>query len=100
MLQRSFMTTYFHLLLASLAVYRLSLMLSSESGPVELFARMRKQCPPQTSQGKGIRCFNCWSVWLAGGFVILALYLSEQMWPFVYLFALSGAAMVINKIAK
>jgi hypothetical protein len=75
-------------------------MLSSESGPLELFAKMRRQVPAQTNQGKGIRCFNCWSVWLAGGVVMIGLYFSEQAWPLLYLFAVSGVAMVINKVAK
>jgi hypothetical protein len=47
-------TNYFQLLVGGLAVYRLALMLSSESGPLELFAKMRKQVPAQTNQGKGI----------------------------------------------
>ena len=37
------------LLISALATYRLSLMLSSEEGPLAIFARMRRKVPPKTN---------------------------------------------------
>ena len=45
------------LLISALATYRLSLMLSSEEGPLAIFARMRRKVPPKTNPGRGIRCY-------------------------------------------
>jgi len=41
------------LLISALATYRLSLMLSSEEGPLAIFARMRRKVPPKTNPGRG-----------------------------------------------
>jgi hypothetical protein len=37
------------LLISALATYRLSLMLSSEEGPLAILARMRRKVPPKTN---------------------------------------------------
>ena len=63
------------LLISALATYRLSLMLSSEEGPLAIFARMRRKVPPKTNPGRGIRCFMCWSVWVAAAVTLYLLWL-------------------------
>ena len=63
------------LLISALATYRLSLMLSSEEGPLAIFARIRRKVPPKTNPGRGIRCFMCWSVWIAAAVTLYLLWL-------------------------
>jgi hypothetical protein len=63
------------LLISALATYRLSLMWSSEEGPLAIFARMRRKVPPKTNPGRGIRCFMCWSVWIAAAVTLYLLWL-------------------------
>lgn len=88
------------LLISALATYRLSLMLSSEEGPLAIFARMRRKVPPKTNPGRGIRCFMCWSVWIAAAVAFYLLWLGMIMKGILplYWFAVSGAAVLIHEI--
>jgi hypothetical protein len=87
-------------LISVLATYRVSLMMSSEEGPLAIFARMRRKVPPKTNPGRGIRCFICWSVWIAAAITLYLFWLgtiTKEIWP-LYWLALSGAAVVIHEI--
>ena len=89
---------WFIFFISALATYRLALMLSSEEGPLAIFARMRRNVPPKTNPGRGIRCFVCWSVWIAALATLYLLWLglvSKEISP-LYWMAISGAAVIIN----
>ena len=89
-------------LISALATYRLSLMLSSEEGPLSIFARMRRKVPPKTNPGRGIRCFICWSVWIAAAVTLYLLWLgviTKENLP-LYWFAVSGGAVVVHRIVE
>lgn len=90
------------LLISALATYRLSLMLSSEEGPLAIFARIRRKVPPKTNPGRGIRCFICWSVWIAAAVTLYLLWLgmiTKEILP-LYWFAVSGAAVLVHEICS
>lgn len=90
------------LLISALATYRLSLMLSSEEGPLAIFARIRRKVPPKTNPGRGIRCFICWSVWIAATVTLYLLWLgmiTKEILP-LYWFAVSGAAVLVHEICS
>jgi len=90
------------LLISALATYRLSLMLSSEEGPLAIFARIRQKVPPKTNPGRGIRCFMCWSVWIAAAVTLYLLWLgmiTKEILP-LYWFAVSGAAVLVHEICS
>jgi len=90
------------LLISALATYRLSLMLSSEEGPLAIFARIRRKVPPKTNPGRGIRCFMCWSVWIAAAVTLYLLWLgmiTKEILP-LYWFAVSGAAVLVHEICS
>ena len=52
-------------ILASLAVYRLSRMITDEEGPFAIFAKLRGAFPPTNWVGRGLECIMCVSVWVA-----------------------------------
>lgn len=89
-------------LVCTLAVYRLSLMLSSEEGPAAIFARLRRKVPAKTNPGRGIRCFLCWTVWIAGAVTGYLFWAGRvEAWEVVpYWFGLSGAAVALNRGIK
>ena len=91
------------LIVAALAVYRLSRMVAWEDGPGRVFARLREKAAtdydqegePSNFWGALLSCPLCLSVWL--GLILGPLVL---LWPAVTMwilmpFALSGAATVI-----
>lgn len=89
-------------LLSTLTVYRLSLMGSSEEGPAAMFARLRRQVPPKTNPGRGIRCILCWTVWVAGT-TTTYLWWSGQItgWETpLWWMGLSGGAVVVHLATK
>jgi hypothetical protein len=81
-------------ILAALAVYRLSRMLTDEEGPFMVFTRLRGLARHDTWIGRGLECIMCVSVWVA---LIAALYI-DQTWtlPLTWL-ALSGVTVIIRK---
>lgn len=85
--------------LATFATYRLALMGSSEEGPAAIFARLRRQVPPKTNPGRGIRCIHCWSVWIAGAITIWLTLRGDVPWrdAALHWFAVSGAAIAIHQ---
>lgn len=74
-------------------------MFSSEEGPLAIFAKMRRKVPPKTNPGRGIRCFNCWGIWVAMGITIFLWIQFGGPWIEAPLFAigLSGVAIALNR---
>lgn len=85
---------FFQFLLAVLAVWRLTHLLSEEDGPFDLVYRLRKALGTGF-WGHLLDCFYCLSVWMAAPFA-WALSPDWRMallvWP-----ALSGAACLLQK---
>jgi len=80
-------------ILATLAVYRVSLIICMDEGPFSLFAKLRDRIDPAqaTWYGRGLRCVVCVSFWTA----IPATFLiggSWLMWP-----GMAGAVAIIHK---
>ncbi len=80
--------------LSTLAIWRISHLLSQEDGPFELVYKLRKSVG-QGFLGSLLDCFYCLSVWVALPF---AFYLSHD-WlnGFMVWMALSGAACLLFK---
>jgi hypothetical protein len=85
----------FSFLIATLAVWRLSHLLSQEDGPFDIVFRVRKQLG-QGFFGSLLDCFYCLSVWLS----IPAAFMLCHSWAegIVTWLALSGAACLLFKI--
>lgn len=85
------------LALASLATFRVALMVATEEGPFSVFTRLRGALDPdqKTWLGRGINCAFCVSFWIA--WPILALTWFEWGLFLVAGLALSGAACLLKK---
>ena len=83
------------LILAVLAVWRVTHLLASEDGPGDLLARLRKLMGTGFF-GRAMDCFQCMSLWVAAPF---ALFVSRRPleW-FVSWLAVSGAASLLERI--
>jgi hypothetical protein len=102
-----------HFLIAALAVYRLSLLISKEAGPFDMFGRFRTWAgvefdqysnPYATNQfAEGLLCPFCVSVWLGfcGTIYLFAAWLLKveeiAMYPLIP-FALSGIAVYLFRV--
>lgn len=76
------------LLLAILAVWRLSYMIAKEKGPLDAFVRLRTAIP----LGGLTSCIYCVSVWMAPVVILLWFFIPEL----VVVLALSGAALMLH----
>lgn len=85
--------------LASLAVFRLSLMFSKESGPGRIFSKLRKSTPPKSSLREGVSCIFCESIWWSAAATGWLIYLGEVSWSVapVWWLASSALAVVLNQ---
>ncbi len=83
----------FRLLLATLAVWRITHLLAKEDGPWLLFDRLRRIVP-----GQLLSCFYCLSVWLAVPFVWFTG--GSLLEKFVTWWALSGAAVLLERVTE
>lgn len=83
-------------ILIALADYRLSVMITNEYGPFDVFENLRNWLPKSSMPGKLVRCPFCVSMWL--GF-IGALFLPDYGfgWYLTVSFALSGVATLLVK---
>lgn len=94
----------FYLLLASLATFRLALMISSEDGPMRIFSRFRKVPPPRSNAREGISCPWCVSVWISAVFTTYLWWLGIFLGPewILWWMAISAGAITLNQqfIAK
>lgn len=100
------------LLIAALATYRLSLLISKEEGPFDMFGRLRSALGvrfdeyskpyPTNTLSAAVLCPYCLSAWIAGA---IALFIATGMltghlvaFSFVLLpLALSGASVFLFK---
>ena len=85
--------------LAALAVYYVTLSVTKQDGPFEVFGRLRAHWSANDWKGRGIRCHVCVSLYSALGVTGLLLLLG---WceiaavPVVWL-GLAGASVLIDK---
>lgn len=99
------------LLIGFLAVYRLTLLVVDESGPFDLFGRLRHWAGIRYDEhsrkiatnplAEMLTCFFCTSVWvgLAVFAIIVASFRVESLWLALVPFALSGGATFMKKWA-
>jgi len=81
--------------LAALAAWRLSHLLTQEDGPFDLIVRLRIRLG---DAGRALDCFYCMSLWVAAP---LALFVDPalQNWWCIWL-ALSGAAGLLHRMGQ
>ena len=84
-----------NMLIAALAVWRLTHLLWGEDGPWDCFVRLRKLAGSSIA-GRILDCFYCLSVWIAIPFAVWAgsTWLDRAIaWP-----AISGAAILLERM--
>lgn len=87
----------------ALAVFRLALMVTKESGPGWVFKRLRqwckKSCPRWSHMDEGIECPWCMSMQFALIVTVSRFFLAGSLVYDVIILALalSGAAIVVNQ---
>lgn len=81
-------------ILAALATYRLSRMITDEEGPFEVFTKVRGLASPETWIGRGLACIVCMSFWVA---LPIACYI-DWSWttPLTWL-ALSAVTVLLRE---
>lgn len=85
------------MLLAVLAVWRITHLLHAEDGPFDLLARLREAVDDGVL-GRLLDCFHCLSVWVAIPFALLIGETAGErwlLWP-----ALSGAACLLERATQ
>jgi len=97
------------LIIAILATWRLSAMMSYETGPFDVFTYIRESVGivhddtgqkigvPETFIAKLLDCVWCNSVWIAFVIVIMLYFYPVFVW-FVFPFALSTGAIIVEKV--
>lgn len=86
-------------LIASIAVWRISHIVSDENGPLDIFLRIRTArttTPILGSLVEGLNCFMCNSVWFS--FIFSLLLESEILSIIVLTFFLSAMSIFINVV--
>ncbi|MHB1938381.1 MAG: hypothetical protein ACYCOR_17630 [Acidobacteriaceae bacterium] len=89
--------TALRIVLAALAVWRLTHLLQAEDGPLEMFARWRNWLRRLSLSG-ATDCFYCLSLWVAAPFAMMLGSMWEEkltLW-----LALSGAAILANRLTE
>lgn len=81
---------WFDWLLLAVATWRLSYLLTGETGPF-LFAQRLRELRPLTGV---LSCIYCASVWVAAA--LWSVYQYEQLQPIVWILAISGAALMLR----
>ena len=87
------------LFVAALAAYRMGRMVALETGPVALFARMRRYIDPEqkTWVGVGLNCPYCMGLWFGLLFYWLLVYNHNNVVHFtIYGLAVAGIQTVIQ----
>lgn len=80
----------FEFFLISLAVWRVSYMLTNETGPFDVFYRIR-----QTRLVNLLSCMYCTSVWVSA--VFTAMFFADWRQAIVLCLSLSGFAILIEE---
>jgi hypothetical protein len=84
-------------LLCTLALWRITHLLSQEDGPFDIVIKFRKILG-QGFFGNLLDCFFCLSIWIAIPFALVLQ--DEWTWRFITWFALSGAACLLFKLSE
>lgn len=90
---------WYWLVIAGLATFRLSLMVSKEDGPAFIFRKLRRLPPPKSATKEGLSCPLCLAVW-ASALVVLGLaFKDSQPWISYVLhwLAISSIAVCLNQ---
>lgn len=93
------------LILATLATWRIALMLATEEGTFGVFAWVRERIDPQqtTWLGRGINCPYCISFWIALGWALLLAHQTPTMGRSETLlawFGIAGGAALLQKLTE
>jgi hypothetical protein len=88
---------WFRLIIATLAVWRLTHLLAAEDGPWDLILKTRRSLG-STVWGKMMDCFNCLSLWIAIPFAFFVV--SSVPDRLIAWLALSGAACLVNQLVR
>lgn len=90
-------TPLFSIVVAILATWRVTHLLTAEDGPLDAILRLRAMLG--TSQaGKMMDCFQCLSLWVAAPFTFMVTH-SLWAWVPVWL-AISGAAGLLERLGR
>lgn len=86
--------TLWQFVIVTLAVYRVSRMITMEDGPFDVFARIRGKIDPgqKTWIGRGLGCVLCVSFWIAG----LAALIVGATW--IEWLAMAGVIAVYREV--
>jgi hypothetical protein len=89
-------SSFYWLVIASLAVWRVTHLVQAEDGPWNIIVRLRRLAG-QSALGDLLDCFFCLSIWVAGPFA----YCVGASWRERVLLwlALSGAAILLERIS-
>lgn len=104
------------ILIVALAVYRLALMLSSDTGPYAMFSKLRSWLKKEAKDSpalrksklqEGVSCIRCSSVWLSAPLgVYMFTFKSIPEWMvlstdcLIVIMALSAASILIHRAFK
>lgn len=93
--------TWFYFAIGSLATYRLSVMVSKESGPGFIFRKLRRapDAKKHPAVKEGLSCIFCLSVWFSAIVTGYYLWLELITWKEapIYWLAFSAVAVVLNQ---
>jgi hypothetical protein len=93
----------FTFILFVLAIWRITHMLQSETGPMAIFAKLQQFISNLNSRQGGIRemfyCFNCLSIWISIPFAVI--YGRNNIFEvFVSILALSAGAILFDRLTE
>lgn len=88
--------------LCTFAVWRLCLLVTTDSGPGDILLKLRGRFSPQHWFGKGIRCEMCTSFWFGLMFALVFWYMGQLslLEMVIWWLALSGAAILVDAVAR
>jgi hypothetical protein len=94
------------LIIASLACFRISELITVDDGPGNILLRMRAKLggyglgedgEPETSLGRGIICPWCVGIWIAAGLAVLLFPVGPMI--VIYWLAIAGGQALLQGIA-
>lgn len=93
-----------------LAVWRLTVMITIEDGPLDIFARLRVYAGVRyndenepygvSNLARGILCFGCVSVWVSIPLALLIPYIDNIFGYIVSVLGISTMAIILNEITN
>ena len=93
-------------LVVTLAVWRISALLTAERGPYDVLGRLRdtigvyfdemSQCQGMNEVAKALCCIRCTSVWIG---ILAGVILFREAW-LLYGLALSAGAIVVERVVN